>query len=254
MLVDSHAHLQLKTFNKDRDRVIIHAKKQGVKYVVNVGFDVEASRKAVELAEKHDGLYATVGVHPHNAVQFNQNVLNKLKRLSTNRKVVAIGEVGLDYYRNLSPRQSQKEAFEAQLMLAEDLKLPVVIHDREAHADILKMLSKFRGKINGVMHCFSGSKEMAEQCVQLGFSISFAGPITFPNSHKLREVAKRIDLSNVLLETDSPWLTPLNATERRNEPAHLVLIARETARLKQISFAEVTEATTQNAMRIFNLR
>jgi len=253
MLVDTHAHLQWASFNKDRETVISRARKVGVENIVNIGFDADGSREAIELAEKHEGVYATVGIHPHNASQLNQNFLDKLRKLSENPKVVAIGEIGLDYYRNLSPREAQKKAFEAQLTLAEELGLPVVIHDREAHTDTLQILLKFKGKTKGVMHCFSGSREMAEQCVKLGFYISFAGPVTFPNSRKLHEVAEWTDLNKILLETDSPWLAPQNKRGRRNEPAFLPFIAKKIAELKGISADDLAAATTKNAKDIFQL-
>ncbi len=253
MLVDTHAHLQWASFDRDREKVIDRAGKVNVKHIVNIGFDLDGSRKAIELAEKHRGLYATVGIHPHNASQLNEAVLERLAKLSENPKVVAIGETGLDYHRNLSPRDAQKKAFEAQLFLAEKLGLPVAIHDREAHADILKMLSKFKGKIKGVMHCFSGSREMAEQCVKFGFYISFAGPVTFPNSHRLQKMAKETDLDKILLETDSPWLAPQNMRGKRNEPAYLPFIAEKIANLRGISLDALAEATTENAKEIFQL-
>jgi len=253
MLVDTHAHLQWASFGKDREKVISRARKVDVKYIVNIGFDLDGSREVIEMAEKHKGFYATVGIHPHNASQLNENVLDKLRKLSENQKVVAVGEIGLDYYRNLSPREAQKKAFEAQLFLAEELGLPVVIHDREAHADTLEMLSKFKGKIKGIMHCFSGSREMAEQCIKSDFYISFAGPVTFPNSHKLHEIVKGIDLNKILLETDSPWLAPQEMRGKRNEPAFLCFIAKKIAKLKEISVDELAEATTENAKEIFQL-
>ncbi|MDH5451118.1 MAG: TatD family hydrolase [Candidatus Bathyarchaeota archaeon] len=253
MLVDTHAHLQWATFDKDREKAIRRAKKAGVKYIINIGFDIDGSKRAIELAEKHKELYATVGIHPHNASQFNPKVLDKLRELSENPKVVAIGEIGLDYYRNLSPKQAQKKAFEAQLFLTKELELPVVIHDREAHADTLKMLSKFKEKINVVMHCFSGSREMAEDCVQSNFHISFAGPVTFPNSYKLQDIAKWVDLNKMVLETDSPWLAPQEMRGKRNEPAFLPFIARKIAALKGISVDELAKATTGNAQEIFQL-
>lgn len=253
MLVDTHAHLQWASFDKDREEVIDRARKVGVECIVNIGFDVDGSREAVRLAEKHKGVYATVGIHPHNASQLDQNVLNVLRKLCENPKVVAIGEIGLDYYRNLSPREAQKKAFEAQLFLAEEQGLPVVIHDREAHADTLEKLSKFTQKINGIMHCFSGSTKMAEQSIKSGFYISFAGPVTFPNSHKLHEIAKSSDLNKILLETDSPWLAPQDMRGKRNEPAFLPLIAKKIADLRGISVHELAEATTKNAKEIFQL-
>lgn len=253
MLVDTHAHLQWASFNKDIEKVISRAREVGVEQIVNIGFDLEGSRKAVELAEKYNGLYATVGIHPHNANYLNQNALDELRKLSENPKVVAIGEIGLDYYRNLSPKESQKKAFEAQLFLAEELNLPAVIHNREAHIDTLKMVSKFEGKIGGIMHCFSGNREVAERYVRSGFYISFAGPVTFPNSHELRRIAKWTDLNKILLETDSPWLAPQNKRGKRNEPAFLLFIAKKIAELKGISGDELAEATTENAKEVFQL-
>jgi TatD DNase family protein len=253
MLVDSHAHLQWGSFDKDREDVIRRARKAGVEQIINIGFDIGGSRRAVELTEKYEGLYATVGIHPHNASQLNQETLNELRRLSQRRRVVAIGEIGLDYYRNLSPRETQKKAFEAQLLLAEELRLPVVIHDREAHTEIWEMLSKFKGRIHGIMHCFSESKEMAEQYIEMNFYVSLAGSVTFPNSHRLHEIAKSIDLKKLLLETDCPWLAPQDVRGRRNEPAFLTFTAKKIAELKEIPLGEVVEATTKNAKRIFQI-
>jgi TatD DNase family protein len=253
MFVDTHAHLQWASFDKDREHVISRARKAGVERLVNIGFDIDGSRKAIELAEKHKGLYATVGIHPHNASQLNQNVLDKLRKLCEETKVVAIGEIGLDYYRNLSSREAQKKAFEAQLLLAEELELPIVIHDREAHRDILEILSGFFGKISGVMHCFSGSREMAEQCVKSEFYISIAGPVTFPNAHKLHEIAKWTDLNRILLETDSPWLAPQDVRGKRNEPAFLLSIAKKIAELRGITLDELAETTTRNAKEVFQI-
>lgn len=253
MLVDTHAHLQWASFDRDREEVICRAREVGVENIVNIGFDVEGSKKAIELAENHAGVSATVGIHPHNASQLNQDVLNVLRKLSENPKVVAIGEIGLDYYRNLSPRESQKKAFEAQLSLAEELRLPVVIHDRNAHADILEILSRLKGKMKIIMHCFSGSREMAEQCLRYGFYISFAGPVTFPNARRLHEAAKMIDVNKILLETDSPWLAPQEVRGKRNEPAFLPFIAKKMADLKGISMDKLAEATTKNAREAFQL-
>jgi len=253
MFVDTHAHLQWASFDKDREHVISRARKAGVERLVNIGFDLDGSRKAIELAEKHKGLYSTVGIHPHNAGQLNQAVLDKLRKLCEETKVVAIGEIGLDYYRNLSSREAQKKAFTAQLLLAEELELPVVIHDREAHRDILEMLSKFFGKIDGVMHCFSGSREMAEQCIKSEFYISIAGPVTFPNAHKLHEIAKWTDLNRILLETDSPWLAPQDVRGKRNEPAFLLSIAKKIAELRGITLDELAETTTRNAKEVFQI-
>jgi len=254
MLIDSHAHLQWASFDKDREEAVSRAREVGVEYIVNIGFDVDGSRKAVELAELCEGFYATVGIHPHNASQFNDDVLEELRMLSGHAKVVAIGEIGLDYYRNLSPRTAQKRAFEVQLLLAEELGLPVVVHDREAHSEILEVLSAFKGRIKGVTHCFSGSREMAEQCIKYGFYISFAGSVTYPNSRRLQAIAKWTDLDKILLETDSPWLAPQEMRGKRNEPAFLPFIAKKIANLKGTSLNEIAEATTRNAREIFQLK
>ncbi len=253
MLVDSHAHLQWQSFDRDLETVLTRAREAHVKYIVNIGYDLEGSEKAVELAQKHEGVYATVGIHPHNADKFSEKVLDTLKELSENSKVVAIGEIGLDYYRNLSSRTAQQKAFETQLILAQEFKLPVVIHDRDAHAEVLRALSKFKGKISGVMHCFSGSPEMAEQYIRMDYYISFAGPVTFPNAYKLHETAKIIALDRILIETDCPWLAPQAMRGKRNEPAFLSFTAEKMATLRGISKNEFAEATTRNAKRIFNL-
>ncbi|UCE43420.1 MAG: TatD family hydrolase [Candidatus Bathyarchaeota archaeon] len=247
MLVDSHAHLQWASFDKDREAVVGRAREAGVEYIVNIGFDVDGCKAGVELAERHEGLFATVGIHPHNASQFSDHVLDELRALAGHVKVVAIGEIGLDYYRDLSPREAQKKAFEAQLLLAEELELPVVIHDRDANRDILEVLSKFEGRVEGVMHCFSGGREMAKQCIRAGFHISLAGPVTFQNARRLQELARWISLDKILLETDSPWLAPQEMRGRRNEPAFLPFIARKIAELKGVSFDVVAEATSENA-------
>ena len=253
MLVDTHAHLQWARFNKDREEVIDRAKRVGVEQIVNIGFDVNGSKEAVKLAEKHVGLYATVGIHPHNASQLNSFALDELRSLSENPKVVAIGEIGLDYYRNLSPREIQKKAFEAQLSLAEELELPVVIHNREAHIDTLRILSKLKGGIDVIMHCFSGNRQMAEEYLKSGFYVSFAGTVTFPNCHELRKAAAGMDLSKILLETDSPWLAPQDKRGKRNEPAFLPFIAKRIAELKGISVDELAEATEENARKVYQL-
>ncbi len=253
VFVDTHAHLQWASFDNDREYVLAKAKEKSVTRIVNIGFDVPGSLKGVELAGKHEELYATVGIHPHNASRVNMKTLDTLRELSADPKVVAIGEIGLDYYRNLSPKDAQKQAFETQLALAQELKLPVIIHDREAHDDIIQTLSKFNGKIKGVMHCFSGSKQMAQQCIDLGFLISFAGPVTYPKAYELQEIAKWIDLKNVLLETDCPWLAPQEMRGKRNEPSFLPIIAQKIANLKRISVEGLAEITTKNAKEILKL-
>jgi TatD DNase family protein len=252
MLIDTHAHLQLPHFKTDIEKVLGRARKVGVECIVNVGFDLEGTRQAIELAKTHEGLYATVGIHPHNATELNDKVLETLRNLSRDTKVVAIGEIGLDYYRNLSPKHVQRKAFETQMELAEKLELPVVIHNRDAHADIIEVVSRF-SKMKGIMHCFSGSSELAKQCMRLGFFISFAGPVTYQKSQRLQDIASWIELERVLVETDCPWLSPEEVRGKRNEPANLVYTVRKIARLRGVSFHTVAEATTVNARKLLQL-
>jgi TatD DNase family protein len=253
MFVDTHAHLQWRSFDKDMKDVLERAKEKRVTRIVNIGFDLAGCLKGVKLAEQYEGLYATIGIHPHDANTLNQKTVDKLRELAAKPKVLAIGEVGLDYYRNLSPREVQMQTFEAQLVLAEELGLPVVIHDRDAHDDIIQTLSRFKGKIKGVMHCFSGSKELAQQCLQLGYKISFNGTITYPKNRELREIAKWINLKNILLETDCPFLAPQKVRGKRNEPSFLPMIAQEIANLRGMSVDDLEEATTRNAEEILKL-
>ena len=198
-------------------------------------------------------MYATVGFHPHNANQLNQNTLFALKELAANPKVVAIGEIGLDYFRNLSPKAVQVKAFEAQLALAQELGLPVVIHDREAHNDVLNILSRFKGEIKGIMHCFSGDKDFAQHCLELGFLVSFAGNVTYPKAYPLHEAARWVDLKDMLIETDCPFLTPQDLRGKRNEPSYLPITAQKIADLKGVSIDAVAEATAENAKTIFKI-
>jgi TatD DNase family protein len=251
MFVDSHAHLQWDSFDTDRDAVVRRAANAGVETIVTIGFDLQGSRAGVALAHLYPNVYAAVGLHPHNAEQFNPQVLGSLRRMADDPKVVAIGEIGLDYYRNLSSKQAQHAAFRDQLLLAEEVQLPVVIHDREAHADILKALFERKPKLHGIMHCFSGSKEMAAQCIELGLYVSLAGNVTFPNARRLRELAAWIDLDSMLLETDCPWLAPQPVRGQRNEPAFLRHTAETVAHLKAISMEALAVATTKNVHEAF---
>ncbi|UCB60593.1 MAG: TatD family hydrolase [Candidatus Bathyarchaeota archaeon] len=253
MLVDSHAHLQWESLDRDREAVIKRAIKAGVEKIVTIGFDLPGSRKGVRLARKYHNVYATVGIHPHKASQVNDDVLNKLKRMAERPKVVAIGEIGLDYYRHLSSKQAQQRAFRAQLLLAEELQLPVVIHDREAHVDILRILSRFTSRLKGVLHCFSGSPDMAVQCTDSGFYVSFAGTVTFPNARKLHETAASVSLDKILVETDCPWLAPQDVRGKRNEPAFLKHTVEKIAHLQETSFETVAMKTTKNAHEVFAL-
>lgn len=251
VFVDSHAHLQWESFDVDREEVLKRAKDNQVEYMVNIGFDIDACVKGVKLADTYSSMYATVGIHPHNASQFNKGTLSALKTLAANPKVVAIGEIGLDYFRNLSSKEAQINAFESQLLLAKDLSLPVVIHDRDAHDDIFMVLSKLKGKIKGVMHCFSGTKEFAQKCVKQGLLISFAGNVTYPKAYQLHEAAQCIDLKDLLIETDCPFLAPQSMRGKRNEPSYLPMTAKKIADLKSIPVDKVAEITAKNAKEFY---
>jgi len=253
-LIDTHAHLQWPDFDKDREQVINRAFAAGVSAIVSVGYDLDASLEAAQIAKDHPHICAVVGIHPHNAKTTRADVLGSLRELAGKGKVVAIGEIGLDYYRDLSPRTVQKEAFEQQMLLAKELGLPVVIHDREAHADVLQVLRKFGGDVAGVLHCFSGSLDMAREAIKMGYSISIAGPVTFPNARNLHQLVQDLPVESIVLETDCPWLAPQSHRGKRNEPAFILETARKVAELRGISLDDLIEITSQNAKRLFGIR
>lgn len=253
-MIDSHAHLNDPAYQNKLPEIIASCKEAGVIAVINVGYDLESSRRAVEQAHSWDFIHAAVGIHPHDAASFNEEVAATIRGLAYDSRVVAIGETGLDYYRNLSPRQCQQEVFRWHLNLARELRLPVIIHDREAHGDTLRILKKIKpGPAGGVMHCFSGSWEMARDCLDLGLYISFAGPVTFKNATRLREVTKRIPLERLLVETDSPFLSPEPYRGQRNQPAYVDRVIAAIASIRGLAEEEVRAATTANARRLFNI-
>lgn len=254
MLIDSHAHLDDDKFNEDRETVLQRAKDAGVSTVINVGCDMPSCHSSILLAEKYPNIYAAVGIHPHDAADITEDDFRQLRQWTTHPKVVAIGEIGLDYYRNLSPKDVQRNAFIRQIALAKAMRKPIIIHDRDAHGDILEILhQEFIGVPGGVMHCYSGSVEMAEEVVKMGLYVSIAGPVTFQNARKLIEVIESIDLKWLLVETDAPYLAPEPFRGRRNESAFVRYTAEKIAEIKQISIEEVAAATTANARKLFNL-
>lgn len=254
MLFDSHAHLDASRFSKDRDQVIKRAFENDVKLIMNPGADYESSVAAVELSEKYDFIYAAVGVHPHDAKTLDDMMLSLLKAMARKKKVKAIGEIGLDYYYDHSPRDIQKYWFRKQLQLAKDLKMPVIIHDRDASGDVFDILKEENAYENGVLlHCYSGSGELARQYVKLGAYISIAGPVTFKNARKLIEVVKTVPLDRLMIETDSPYLTPEPNRGKRNESSNVKYVAQKIAEIKEISYDEVAKATTNNAKKFFNI-
>lgn len=253
MLVDTHAHLDSARFNEDREDVISRSLAAGVHAIITVGVDLDSSRKAVALAEHSPYVYAAVGVHPHEAARVGQDDLAELARLSEYQAVVAIGEIGLDFYRNLSPADRQKEILVAQLQLASQMDKPVIIHDREAHTETMSILRDEAQGLRGVLHCFSGDLDMAIQAAQMGFYISLAGPVTFHNARRLQQLVRELPLHCVLIETDCPYLAPHPHRGRRNEPAYVRLVADEIAALKELPFERVAEITTANASQLFKL-
>jgi len=253
-MIDTHAHLDFPQFDKDREEVIQKAKKEGIIRIVNIGVDLKSSRKSVDLADKYDKIYATVGFHPHDADKLNLNSLKELKRLAQHPKVVGIGEIGLDYYRNLSPRDTQIQAFKDQIKLALEINKPIVVHIRNAWDEGLSILKKTDAKkVGGILHCFSGSFEQAQEGLNLGFYLSFNGTLTYHKSRST-ELVKKLPLDFVLTETDCPYLTPFPHRGERNEPAYVKLVGEKLAQLfSPLTFQDIERITTLNAQRLFGL-
>ena len=251
MLVDSHAHIQLDNYLTDRDAMLIRARKAGVHAILVIGFDLQTSHDAIALAESHEGLYATVGVHPHDAEDFGEKTIEAFRKLASHSKVIALGEMGLDYYRSLTPIALQKTAFERQLDLAEELNFPVVIHNREAYHDILPILKARSSRTRGVMHCFSGDVNIMRQTVDLGFYIGIGGPVTYRKANDLQNIAREVPTDHLLVETDCPWLAPQFRRGKRNEPAYIRSTAEKIAELRGVSLDEIAEITTRNFERLF---
>lgn len=254
MYIDSHAHLDDRKYDLDRHEMLMRARGEGVSVIVNVGYDLPSSRRSVALAEAYDFIYAAVGIHPHDAQDADDASFEELKRMAAHPKVVAIGEMGLDYFRNLSPQDVQQEVFRRQLALAKGIGLPVIIHDRDAHGDIMRILKEEKaGDAGGVLHCFSGSWEMAVECMKMGFYISIAGPVTFHNAGRLKEIATRIPADRLLIETDAPYLTPEPYRGKRNESAYVLYTAAEIARLRGITPEELGELAANNTKKLFRI-
>lgn len=253
MYFDSHAHVDDKRFDADRDETIQRALDGGLAGFLNAGADMESSARGLAIAEKYPGVFASVGIHPHDAKEAKEADYAQLAQWAQHPKVVAIGEIGLDYHYNLSPKETQQEVFIRQLDVARQTGLPFIIHDREAHGDCIKIIKREAKGLTGVFHCFSGSWEMAQELIALGLVISFAGPLTFANSVKLKQIASLAPLERILIETDSPYLTPEPHRGRRNEPLHVKLVAAELAALRGMDPEEIGAITYENAKRLFRL-
>jgi len=254
-MIDSHCHLDFSHFDQDRDEVLARAAEAGLVAIVNPGADLESTRRAVALAHKYANLYAAVGIHPHDASTLNPLALSELRQLAAHPKVVAVGEIGLDYYRDLSPRAQQRAAFEAQLALAHELGLPVIIHQRESAADVMAILRDWAaaGYTGCVLHAFSGDEATADEAVALGFYIGVGGPLTFQNARRLPEIVARLPLDRLLIETDAPYLAPHPYRGKRNEPAYVAVVAHRLAELRQMPLEAVARQVTNNARQLFRL-
>ncbi|MCA0985646.1 TatD family hydrolase [Halobacillus yeomjeoni] len=255
MLFDTHVHLNADQFEDDLEETIERAREEGVQYMTVVGFDRKTIPKAMEIAENNENIYAAVGWHPVDAIDMTEEDLAWIEELSSHPKVVAIGEMGLDYHWDKSPADVQKEVFRKQIALAKKVKMPIIIHNREATEDIVEILKEENAsEVGGIMHCYSGPVETAKECIDMNFMISLGGPVTFKNAKLPKEVAKAIDLKHMLVETDCPFLAPHPNRGKRNEPAYVKLVAEQIAELKGISLQEVEETTTKNALEFFKIQ
>ncbi|WP_368774789.1 TatD family hydrolase [Bacillus aerius] len=254
MLFDTHAHLNAEQYNEDLEQVIERAKSEKVEKIVVVGFDRPTITRAMELIEAYDFMYAAIGWHPVDAIDMTDEDLAWIKELSQHEKVVAIGEMGLDYYWDKSPKDVQKEVFRRQIALAKEVNLPIIIHNRDATEDVVTILKEEgAAEVGGIMHCFTGSLEIAKACMEMNFYISLGGPVTFKNAKKPKEVVKDIPSDRLLIETDCPYLTPAPFRGKRNEPSYVKYIAEQIAELREISFEELAALTTENAKKVFRI-
>ena len=254
MLIDSHCHLEMPEFRRDLTEVIQRAKASGVENIFTVGTEKKDWNRALEIACSNPSVYAILGVHPHNAKEIDEETYSTLRKLCREEKVKAYGEIGLDFYRNLSPRDVQLRRFREQIVLAKELRLPMVIHDREAHQETLEILKSEKAEeYGGIIHCFSGDYKMAKKCIEMGFLISVPGSITFKNAGGLQEVVKQIPLEALLVETDAPFLAPVPFRGKRNEPSYVRHTAQKIAEIKKVPFEKVAEVTTENALRVYKL-
>jgi TatD DNase family protein len=254
-LVDTHAHLDSGQFDSDRAEVIARALANGVSHLLTVGTDLASSRANAAIARAHGNVYAAAGIHPHDALTADQATLSELKTLiQSEPKIVAVGEIGLDFYRDRAPRDEQRRAFRQQIRLARDVGLPLIIHDRDAHEEVLAILrEEHAAEIGGVLHCFSGDLVMARQCMELGFYISFPGTVTYPKNEEGRAVVQGVPVDRMLVETDCPYLSPQAFRGRRNEPAYVRHTAEAIAAIKGLTVADVARITTLNAYTLFGI-
>lgn len=254
MLFDTHAHFNDNRFKYDRDEAIKSAYESGVSYILNVSYNIPSIEQSVSLSRRYSYIYAAVGIHPHYSKDISEEVLDNIRAFAENKKVVGIGEIGLDYYRDLSPRDDQKKLFVRQIDLAKDLKLPIIVHIRDANEDALKVLKDEDAKsVGGIIHSFSGDVNMARQVLDNNFYISVGGPVTYHNARNLVDVIKFTPDDRLLIETDCPYLTPEPFRGKRNDSSLVRLVAEKIADIKGMSFEEIAHLTTNNAKRLFNI-
>lgn len=255
VLFDTHAHLDAPQFDEDREEMIARAREAGVELIVNIGCDRETIPTTIALAEKYDFIYAAVGFHPVESINMQPDDLDWIEKLCNHPKVVAIGEIGLDYHWDTSPKDVQQEVFRQQIRLAKKINKPIIIHNRDAHEDVIRILKEEEAsEVGGIMHCYSGSWEIAEQCLNMNFYISFGGPVTFKNARVPKEVLAKVPLDKLLIETDCPYLTPHPYRGKRNETAFVSLVAETAAQIKGISTEELAAITTENGKNCFRIQ
>lgn len=254
MIFETHAHFDDEAYEKDRDTLLKSLNFHGVEGLVNVGASMASSKQSMELAKKYPFVYAAVGVHPENVEELSEESLKELEEMAKREKVVAIGEIGLDYYYDEVPKDIQKKWFLRQLELAAELKKPVIIHSRDAAQDTMEIMKEYQGKLTGIIHCFSYSKECAEFFMKCGYYLGIGGVVTFSNAKKLKEVVKEAPLERLVLETDCPYLTPTPYRGKRNSSHYLPYVAEEIAKIKEIPVEEVIRVTNQNARKVYQIK
>lgn len=254
MLFDTHAHYDDERFDEDRDELLTQIHREGVSLILNAGADLASSRRSLALAQQYPFVYAAVGIHPHSAEEWDGNAREEIKKLANDQRVVAIGEIGLDYFYDNAPRDIQRRCLAEQIVLAKELKLPIIIHDRDAHEDCMRTLIEEKAReVGGVFHCFTGSVEMAMEAIKNNFYISLGGPVTFKNARKAVEVARAVPSDRLLIETDCPYLAPAPFRGQRNHSGYVRYVAEKIAEIRGISFEEVAAFTMENARRLFGI-
>ncbi|MGI6605576.1 MAG: TatD family hydrolase [Peptococcia bacterium] len=254
MLFDTHAHLDDPKLAEDQQAVIARAREAGVGLIVNAAENVNTSRATLELTRKYDFIYGAVGMHPHNAQELNEQGLTALRRMAQEPRIVAIGEIGLDYYYDFSPRETQQQVFREMIRLAKEVRLPIIVHDRDAHEDTWRIVREEKAaEVGGVFHCYSGSWPWAQEIIKQGFYIALGGTVTFQNAKKTVEVAQKIPPEYLLLETDCPYLAPVPYRGKRNEPAFVAAVAKHIADIRGMSVEEIAAVTTANGRRLFSI-